>query len=360
MVLTPEIQWRPVSIGPEVLLNEGTAISSVLAGPKGRIYYGTSNPLGDTSVIGWYNFASHHNQWQDVPPTTAFPAHAGINNAALNISESSYWGAVDLVVSGMHTVWYRHWGYVGGWTSSNVFVPGDYAIPGPTVTFDNYTASVYTSFQGSQLLRMMHLSNRQMQSYPLPSSEDPAAIAFGKSHETVWLLTADTLWSFNTAQDVWTPVMEAASGDFFVAMGHMGPMLWVLNADGGIAEVHSDNRVTWVAQLHLSPLSAEPDGVSGLWIASLRHLTLWIPGKPQRQWLWPTLRYPSPASQWSSSGSSAPPDWPPIPHLAVGAGHSVDIGYGTYIGQASFASKRVTVISRPEKTPARRRTHESR
>lgn len=358
-VLTPVIQWRSVSVGPEVLLDEGTSISTVLAGPKGRVYYGTENPLGDSSVIGWYNFSSGVNRWQDVPARVEFPLQANINTQSLNISQASYWGSVDLVVSGAHTVWYRHWGYVGGWTSANKFVPGDYAIPGPTVTAGRYTASVYTSFSGTQLVRIMNLLNRHIQSYPLPSSEDPVAIAFGSTHGTIWLLTPGKLWSLNTAAGTWTPVAEAASGDFFVAMGHLDSSLWVINADGGIARIRS-GAVQWEAHLPITPLSAEPDGVSGLWIASLHHLSLWIPGQPLQQWLWPTATYPAPASHWPTTGSAAPPDWPPIPHLAVGARGTIVLGYGPYIGEASVVAERSALAVRIPLASERSGRHESR
>lgn len=337
-VTVPVIQWHAVSVGPEVLLNEGTSISSVLPGPGGRIYYGTSNPLGDSSTIGWYSPESRRNIWTAVPATRDFPPQAGISAQSLNLSQSSYWGAVNLVVSGTHTVWYRHWGYVGGWTASSRFVPGDYAIPGPTVHRSNYTASVYTSFQGAQMVRLMNIRTRQMQSFALPETEDPVAIAFGSSHN-LWLLTADTLWSLNTAQALWTPAATAPGGDFFVAMGNLPRSLWIVDANGNVGFISGTDTVHWTAHLHLNPLAAQPAGPSGLWIASLHHLSLWLPGHPLRQWPWPSLAYPSPASRWPRHGAGAPPDWPPMPHLATGPHGALDMGYGTFIGQAALSTR---------------------
>ncbi|OLZ10986.1 hypothetical protein [Sulfobacillus thermosulfidooxidans] len=337
-VSMPVIQWHPVSVGPEVLLDEGTAISSVLAGPDGRIYYGTSNPLGDSTVIGWYNPQSGKNLWRTVPWTPYFPSHSGLTASNLSLSQSAYWGAVDLIVSGAHTVWYRHWGYVGGWTNENRFVPGDYAIPGPTVHRNPYTASVYTSFQGTQLVRIMNVNTKQMQSYPLPSNATPVAIAFGHSSQHVWLLSANTLWELNTQDNQWTPEAQAPTGDFFVSMGQFRSGLWIVDANGNIGLIQHQ-QIQWIAHLSLSPIAAETAGHDGLWLASVHHLTLWLPHHAIKQWSWPKLSYPAPASTWSQHGSNTPPDWPPIPHITMGPHHVLEIGYGTDIGQAYFRAE---------------------
>ncbi|AUW92904.1 MAG: hypothetical protein OWR62_02200 [Sulfobacillus thermotolerans] len=351
-LITANVSWQSVSIGPEVLLNEGTAISSVLWGPDQRIYYGTSNPLGDSTTIGWYNFATHRNVWTTVPPTTAFPSGSGLNPHTLSLAQSAYWGAVDLVVSGSDTVWYRHWGYVGGWTRTGAFVPGDYGIPGPTVHAQNETASVYTSFQGSQLVRIMNTTTRHMQSFTLPSPEDPVAIAFARRPGYLWLLTADALWSLDIAQNLWTPVVSAAPGDFFVAMGHQtGPSpLWLLDANGNIGEVLHHTTLQWIAHLHLSPLAAQSATQHGLWIAGLRHLSLWIPGQPLQQWPWPSLSYPASAASFSHHTVGVTANWPPIPHIVAGPEGQLLIGYGTDIGQARVVAKRITISATP-KTP---------
>lgn len=348
VTMIPIVHWHPVSMGSEVLLNEGTAISSVLPGPAHRIYYGTSNPLGDSTVIGWYNPQSAHNHWTNVPQVPYFPAHAGITASNLNMSQSSYWGSVDLVVSGSHTVWYRHWGYVGGWTSHGRFVPGDYAIPGPTVNQSLYTASVYTSFHGTRLVRIMDVKTKQMHSYPLPDNESPVDIAFGHRPDHIWLLTANTLWELNTQTNQWSPRVQSTTGDFFVSMGHFNSRLWIVDANGNIGVIQNQ-KVRWIAHTHLNPIAAATAGQNGLWMVSIHHLSLWLPHHPLSQWSWPHLRYPRPAGSWGQHGNSVPPDWPPIPHIHLGPHNVLEIGYGTYIGQAYFRARTLSVP--PSRSP---------
>lgn len=338
-VSIPSVRWRPVSIGPEVLLNEGGQISSVLAGPSGRIYYGTSNPLADSSTIGWINPLTNRNQWAFVPKVSPlFPRGSHLTN--LNLTESAYWGSVDLVVSGSHNVWYRHWGYIGGWSSNGKFVPGAYAVPGPTVHQGNLTASVNSNFTGVEVIKLMNVVSHALSLYKLPSQEAPVSMAFDPNNSHVlWLLTSTALWQLNIASGQWNEIAALGSGDFFVSLGHWGQTLWVIDANGGIGTISQASGIHWLTTLSVSPLKAVTAGTRGLWVVSLHHLSLWRPNQPLKQWSWPKLKYPDPAAKWPVQGAQTPPDWPPIPHINPGPHNTVVLGYGTWIGQARLQVK---------------------
>ncbi|MCL4351312.1 MAG: hypothetical protein M1499_03325 [Firmicutes bacterium] len=327
------LTWYPVTVGPEVLLNEGTSISSVMSGPHGRIYYGTGDPLADADVIGWLDPASGQSDWSSVPPVNPeFPPNS--EPETLTQTQSSFWSQVDLVVSGAHTVWYRHWGYIGGWTANGSFVPGAYGIPGPTVTDGPWTASVRLSFSGTAALRVMNVATKAISAFSLPSAQTPIDLAFGSTPNHIWLLTSSELWQFNMASGSWNPAAILSSGDFFVAMGQSALGTWIIDANGNIGTIKSQGGIDWITTLNVTPLSAISGPNNGIWIAGTRHLTLWRPNFPLTQWQWPKDPYPAPASTWPTQSLNAPPDWPPLPHLAAGPNGSLDIGYGTYIGQA--------------------------
>ncbi|MCL4494670.1 MAG: hypothetical protein M1294_07600 [Firmicutes bacterium] len=341
----PVIKWHPVSVGGQGLLKEDTSISSVLPGPSGRIYYGTSNPLGDSNVIGWYNPENGHNGWTHVPRMPDFPRQSVFQTNDLTLSESAYWGAVDLIVSGADTVWYRHWGYVGGLTGSGRFVPGDYAIPGPTVHKNFSTVSVHTSFDGTPQVQVMNTQTKQMQSYPMPSRSSPVAISFGQNVQHIWLLDPNTLWELDAKTRQWTPFATSALGDFFVSMGQFHSSLWILDANGNIGAIRN-GHLRWVGHVPTHPITAETAGHNGLWLVSRHHLMLWFAHQPVRKWQWPRLSYPTSATQWSTPGSPTPSDWPPLPHILRGPHDVLDIGYGTFIGQAYFVMKTVSAAPR--------------
>lgn len=344
----PGLQWFRVPMGTEVQLNEGTSVSSVVAGPNQRIYYGTGDPLADANVIGWINPGTGNRAWSSVPAVSpAFPANAEPTNLSQN--QSAYWGEVSLVVSGQHTVWYRHWGYVGGWTKSGRFVPGAYGIPGPTVTQGSWTASAHATFTGNVTLRIMDVANKAMTTYPLPSTETPIAVAFSPHQRRVWVLTASALWQLSRSAGQWQSIATPAPGDFFVAMGQSPWGVWIVDANGNIDTINSNGSMKRLASLHESPLTAVSAGIYGLWIASRQHLTLWRLHGPSKRWTWPSVTYPPPASQWPTTGNSAPPDWPPLPHLATAIAGSVDIGYGTWVGQAAFHTIEVRAKVLPTK-----------
>ncbi len=328
-------------MGTEVQLNEGTSVSSVVAGPQQRIYYGTGNPLADANAIGWINPTTGNRTWSAVPTVSPpFPSGSEPNNLSQN--QSAYWAEVSLVVSGQHTVWYRHWGYVGGWTKSGRFVPGAYGIPGPTVTQGIWTASAHATFNGTETLRVMDVANKAMTRYPLPSTESPIAVAFSPHQHWLWVLTGSVLWQLSRTTGQWKSIATPSSGDFFVAMGHASWGVWVVDANGNIFTVNPTGGMRRIASLHQNPLAAVSAGINGLWIASRRHLTLWRLHGATKQWAWPTAIYPSPASGWPTTGSHAPPDWPPLPHLASSSlTGAADIGYGTWVGQATFRTVEV-------------------
>ncbi|MHB1955036.1 MAG: hypothetical protein ACYCOU_14965 [Sulfobacillus sp.] len=329
------LHWHPITVGPEVLLNEGTSISSILSGPDGRIYYGTGNPLADADVIGWLNPVNGQNTWASVPQVNPeFPL--GTEPATLSQTQSAFWSQVDLVVSGAHTVWYRHWGYIGGWTTAQAFVPGVYGIPGPTITDGPWTASVRSTFSGAQSLRIMDVATKSISIFPLPSNQPPIDIAFGDNAKILWLATSSELWQFSVKRGTWLPRATLSSADFFVGMGHSTMGTWVVDANGNIGLIDLQGGIRWIANLTVSPLVAIAGPDNGLWIASRHHLTLWRPGLAVQEWNWPKSVYPSPASHWPTQTLNAPPDWPPLPHLAAGPDGSLDIGYGTWIGQAQL------------------------
>ncbi|MDA8195438.1 MAG: hypothetical protein M0Z53_15800 [Thermaerobacter sp.] len=337
-VMVPKIRWYPATLGPEVLLNEGVQISSVLAGPAGRIYYGTSNPLADTNIIGWLSPATGQNAWRAVPAVVP-PFPSATSQHGLNLTQSAYWDAVDLIIAGSHNVWYRHWGYVGGWSASGRFVPGDYTIPGPTVHRGTWTAAVHTTFSGQSDVRLMNLTTRLSLVYPLPDSQPVQALAFsGTGKPTLWLMTETGLWRL-AGNGTWTLLASLPSGDFFVSLGHWSQSLWIIDANGQVGVVGTAG-IEWRNTLPLSPLEAVTAGNNGLWVVSPRHLSLWVPGRRLQSWLWPKDPYPAPASTWPTNGANTPPDWPPIPHISSGPNGTLDMGYGTWIGQASLTWRR--------------------
>lgn len=345
----PVLQWFSVPVGTEVQLNEGTSVSSVVEGPQQRIYYGTENPLADANAIGFVNPHTGNRVWSAVP-TVSPPFPTGTEPTNLSQNQAAYWGAVKLVVSGQDTVWYRHWGYVGGWTKSERFVPGAYGISGPTVTEGHWTASAHATFSGNTSLRVMNVANKALTSYPLPSPESPIAVAFSAHQHSVWVLTSSALWQLSRASGQWQSVATPAAADFFVAMGQAPWGVFVVDANGNVDTVNPQAGLEHLATLTVSPLSAVSAGQYGLWIASRNHLTLWRLHGPVQQWKWPRPVYPAPASSWPTTGQNAPPDWPPLPHLAATSAGAVDIGYGTWVGQATFRSIEV----RSKVTPAKK------
>lgn len=345
-VTIPHLTWYAVTVGPQVLMAEGTQISSVLAGPDHRIYYGTQNPLADANVIGWINPSNGQSRWTTVPAVSPpFPKGSALTN--LNLTESAYWGSVDLVVAGSKTVWYRHWGYLGGWDQDDRFVTGTYAIPGPTVHDGQWTASIQTSFAGQRLLRIMNLHSQSLASYSLPDHQPVVAMAFVTARtDDLWVMTSTDLWQLNGSTGQWTLLYSLPAGDFFISLGHWNTALWVVDADGKIGTI-SGHGVHWLASLPVAPLKAVTAGHNGLWVASLHHLLWWRPGHRPKTWLWPANAYPRPASQWPTTGADTPPDWPPLPHISAGPQGTLDIGYGTWVGLASLSHRQVTVISHP-------------
>lgn len=331
----PVLRWFSVPVGSEVQLNEGTSVSSVVEGPQHRIYYGTENPLADANAIGFINPHTGNRVWSTVP-TVSPPFPTGAEPTNLSQNQAAYWGDVKLVVSGQHTVWYRHWGYVGGWTKSKKFVPGAYGISGPTVSEGNWTASAHATFSGNATLRVMNVPNKTMISYPLPSTEAPMAVAFSAHQHSVWVLTSSALWQLSRASGQWQSVATPGAADFFVAMGQASWGVWVVDANGNVDTVNPETGLQHLATLDVSPLTAVSAGGYGLWIASPNHLTLWRLHGSTQQWKWPRPVYPAPASSWPTTGQNAPPDWPPLPHLAPAPAGAVDIGYGTWVGQATF------------------------
>lgn len=342
-ILSPHIRWFSATLGPEVLLNDGAQVSSVLSGPQGRIYYGTSSPLADANTIGWINPRTAQNQWQTVPKVSPhYPSHA--SQSALGLSQSTYWNAVDLIVAGQHTVWYRHWGYVGGWAQNGKFIPGDYTIPGPTVTQGQWTASIHTTFQGQSTLHLANLANKTSTTISLPHVHSVQSLTFVGSSPTLWLMSQTGLWRMQTDHR-WVLVDRIQAGDFFVSFGHWTHRLWIVDANGRVGTV-SSSRIVWKTTLPISPLGVVTAGSNGLWIARQHHLSLWIPGQKMISWPWPQAIYPSPASGWPTSGPNAPADWPPIAHISPGPHGTLDIGYGPWIGQASFVWQNVPVGSK--------------
>lgn len=340
-VTTPRVSWYPVDMGPEVLLGEGIQVSSVLPGPKGRIYYGTSDPLGDASSIGWYDPKTADNVVSTVPEVTPeFPKNAGLSN--LSLSASAYWGAVSLVVAGQKNVWYRHWGYVGAWSSkTGKFIAGDYALPGPTVTQGAWTASVESTFSGQGQVKLMNLATKHVETVPLPDNQSVVDIALTVTPKpTVWLLSSATLWSLSIPSGSWQSVASLSSGNFFVAMGRWPSGPWIVDADGDVGRVERGQGIHWMATLSISPLAATSAGSRGLWVASPHHIALWEPHTALKTWDFPRDPYPKPASTWATSGSAEPPDWPPMANISAGPHGSVIIGYGTFIGEAKLVSSR--------------------
>lgn len=339
----PVIRWHRASLGSQALLKEGTAISSVLPGPSGRIYYGTGNSFGTSNVIGWYNPDTGHSAWYRIPKVPPFPRQSGFQTSHLTLSESTYWGAVDLIVSGNYTIWYHHWGYVGGLTTRGRFVPGDYAIVGPTAHRKVSTASIQTAFGGNPTLRVMNTENKQMLSYPMPTSlSSPVGIAFGQKTNHIWLLDPNTLWRLNTASRQWTPVTTSAMGDFFVGMGEWHWGLWVVDANGNIDTIGNKGHLIAISHVPIHPIAAKGAGQYGIWLVSKHHLILWEPHQPIKTWSWPHLSYPVPASS-TQQGLLA--DWPPLPHIQKGPHDVLDIGYGPFIGQAYFKAKIISPAS---------------
>lgn len=331
----PAIRWTPVSVGSEVLLNEGTSISSIVPGPNGRIYYGTGNPLGDAASIGWINLKTQNNHVSNVPTVSPqFPQGAKV--MASNVTQSSYWGQVDLVVSGSHTIWYRHWGYIGGWTVAGKFVPGTYAIPEPTVHRSHITASLRMTFTGQQSLRIFNTQSRQLQSFQAAFHQMPLGISLNPQAQQVWVLTSNAIWRFNIRTNSWRQIALASTG-FYVAMGQWKNTIWVVNSSGRIGTITANDKIMWLGSSHTTPLTAIGTQHS-IWIAGLHHLTRWNPKQSLQQWTWPKLQYPNPAQTWAVNGTKAPPNWPPLPHLSAGPMHGVLIGYGTLIGEIHTSS----------------------
>lgn len=352
-IWVPKISWYPVSVGSPTLLDEGSQVSSVLEGPDQRIYYGTENPLGNANVLGWYNPATGSNHSVSVPPATPpFPANSGLNN--LSVSQSASWGGVSLVVSGKHNVWYRHWGYVGGWSSvTGQFIAGDYAIPGPTVTEGHWTASITTTFSGASDVKLMDLSTHHVTVRSLPSGATPVALSMQQGqtgHPILWLLTNQTVWSLPWHQTSWQPIASLTSGNFFVAMGRWGQALWAVDADGNIDRVTRANGLTTIATVSVSPLHAVSAPKNGLWIVSPHRISLWEPHNALKSWSEPTSPYGTPASTWATNGPNEPPNWPPTAHLARGPQGTAIVGEGTWVGEASLVPERVPAQPRRPST----------
>ena len=345
-VWMPQFSWYPISVGPPVLLAEGAQVSSVLAGPQGRLYYGTANPLGNADTIGWYDPKTRVNHWTSVPAVNPpFPKNSDMGT--LNVQQSASWGGVDLVVSGQHNVWYRHWGYVGGWSAVNgKFVPGDYAIPGPTVTAGQWTASAATTFSGLTDIKLMNLNTHQVVTRNVPSNTLPVALAITGSQgstPTVWMISSQTVWMLNGLSTVWQPVASLSSNDFFVAMGRWGHVLWTVDANGNIDRISLLAGLVPIATVPASPLAAVSAPENGLWISSPHHILLWVPHQPLKRWIEPTSPYPAPASTWATTGTNEPPDWPPVAQISAGPAETVIIGEGTWLGVARLVPERVPV-----------------
>lgn len=336
----PSLTWYPVNVGSPTLFAEGAQVSSVLAGPYGRIYYGTVNPLADASVIGWINPATQANHWTTVPGTEPpFPASAGLN--ALGAQQSAAWGGVSLVDAGTRTIWYRHWGYVGGLSvDTGHFVLGDYNIPGPTVDTAQWSVSVSTTFAGLSRVALLNNRTGRISNIPLPSSvNNPLAMALSVGTTTIppliTLMTNNTLWMLSPGGP-WTSAWNLTiPGDFFVAMGQWGSRLWTLDANGTI-DRWVGSRLMTVGHINVAPLGAVSAPGQGLWITTPHGLVLWRPHEALKTWPWPKSLYPKPASGWPTTGSSEPPDWPPATHISAGPNQSAVIGSGIWIGVATL------------------------
>lgn len=344
-VLVPKVQWYPVSVGNSVLLAEGAQISSVLQGRHGRVYYGTTNPWGDANVLGWLNPATLANQWTSVPAVNPpFPVNAGLNN--LSPQESATWGGVSLVVSGPHNIWYRTWGYVGGWSqTTGKFIPGRYTVPGPTVTNGPWTASISSNFEGQSHLTIMSVANSHAVRVPVPSGSQPVSLVITGPHQglapTVWLETTQQILKLLPGRHAWLPVATLPSNDFFVALGRWGTTLWSVDADGTVSRI-GHRRLEKVARLPLSPLNAVAAPEGGLWIVTPHRVALYEPHRPLKTWPEPSNPYTAPASKWATRGANEPPNWPPSAHLSAGTQDSAIIGEGTWVGIGKLVRKTVT------------------
>lgn len=343
-VLKPHVTWYPVSVGSPALFAEGSQISSVLAGPDGRIYYGTENPFGNANTIGWLNPSTHANQWAIVPNVNPlFPKDAGMGT--LDLEESATWGAVNLVVSGPSRVWYQHWGYVGAWTTDGSFREGTYTIPGATSTNGRWTASVSSGFSGLSSINLLNLETQKTFSRLLPGQADtPISVALGRSSghpPAIWLLTSNTVWRLSSPNAAWQSEATLPSGDFFVAMGWWGRTLWTLDANGQVDRVSPAGRLVSVAHLAVTPLDAATAPHGGLWIALPHHISLWEPHHTLQEWPEPPTLYPSPAKEWSKQGANEPTLWPPIAHISQGPHDTLLIGDGTWVGIARLSTTRV-------------------
>lgn len=334
-VEVPVVHWHQVALGGQAQLKKGLAISSVLPGPSGRIYYGTANPWGSSNIIGWYSPKTGHSSWRQVPSTAAFPRQSTLQANHLTSLQSSYWGAVDLIVGGAYTIWYRHWGYVGGLTAQGHFVPGDYAVVGPTAHKNFSTVSIQTAFGQIPEVRIMNTQTKKIAFYPLPSDSSPIAVAFDQKPSHIWLMDPNTLWRLNASTHQWTPISTAPLGGFFVSMGQFPSGLWVVNANGNIGVIRQQQHLIWIGHVPMHPIAAQTASVHGLWLASKHHLALWLHGHPVKEWSWPRLNYPFQGLTRASSS----PNWPPLPHIQEGASHVLDIGYGPFIGQAYLTTK---------------------
>ncbi len=339
---TPHVTWYPVSVGSPRLLAEGAQVSSVLSGPKGRIYYGTVNPWADAAAIGWLNPAAHVNHWTSVPSANPpFPAQSGLN--ALDAQQAAAWGGVSLIEAGSRTIWYRHWGYVGGWLAATArFVSGGYNIPGPTVDNAEWSVSVSSTFSGMSQIAIENNPSGRVRNIPLPNSvNNPVAIALTGGTTTVpplvTLMTNNTLFTLSP-DGHWSSAWNLSiSGDFFVAMGQWGSELWTLDANGNIDQ-WAGGRLHSVGHVRLAPLGAVSAPGQGLWIATPHDLVLWQPRSALKSWPWPQSVYPAPASSWPTTGASEPPDWPPASHISAGPHQSAIIGNGIWIGVATLTA----------------------
>lgn len=333
--------WYPVNVGSTTLVQDGSQISSVLAGPYGRIYYGTEDPFGNATTIGWINPTTTAHNTLTVPHlSNPFPKDANVGN--LDQESDASWGSIDLVVSGSKNMWFREWGYVAGWSAStNQLVSGDYAVPGPTAHTGDWTASINSTFSGTSQLQVMNTQTHAEHNHSVPGGVIPQSILLkvSRTHQPkVWILSGNTIWYLSPlGNGTWSPIVSVASGDFFVAMGEWGNTIWTLDANGHIATITAAG-LTPVTTINLSPLDAVTAPGGGLWISSVNHISLWEPKHALITWVEPKNDYPAPASTWATSGSSEPPDWPPIGHIAAGAHDTVDIGEGTWIGVASLNS----------------------
>jgi hypothetical protein len=336
----PTVRWYPVTLGPPALYHEGTQISSVLMGPHQLIYYGTDNPLGDANIIGWLNPQTGANRWAAVPPVDP-PFPAGSNWSSLNWRQSAAWGAVTLLVSGAHTVWYRFWGYVGGWKgTAGRFVPGLYRIEGATVHRGPWTVSLHTNFQGTSHLVVAGPRRGLVTRLALPGqSPYNAVVVSNQPRPMLWLLTDASVYRCALPSGSWQPVATLGAGDFYVAMGRWHRDIWVVDAEGHIGLVRSAGGVQWLSQLDRAPLMAVSAGSGKLWIITRHHLVWWQQHGPSRQWPLPSLAYPAPARDWPSDGPQEPPNWPPIAHIAEGPRHGAVIGYGNWIGVAGWTPR---------------------